>query len=303
MDEIKRQDLPTGLWVVATPIGNLSDFSERGKCALELADGILCEDTRRTAKLLNALNINRKGLERLDAHSGPAKIASVVQRLSEGESLALVSDAGTPAISDPGAPLVRAAIAEGIRIVPVPGPSAVTALLSISGLSHTAFMFRGFFPRKNKEQEEELALVSSFNTSDTKESLYVWFESPERITQTLGIVAELAVDAIVVAGKELTKFHERIFSGTAAEVASQVREEVEREGALGEWCFAVFFKKSDQSLTAGDENLMLSKTLQCLLAAKIAPSEAAKQVSRHFGVSRNLVYKMVLEITGNIFPN
>ena len=147
MDTEKRRDLPQGLWVVATPIGNLGELSERARGALAQADAIYCEDTRRTGALLTAVGISGKSLRRLDAHSGARAVEDAVARLESGESFAYVSDAGTPAISDPGSALVAAARARGVRVTPVAGPSAVAALLSVSGFEGTAFVFRGFFPQ------------------------------------------------------------------------------------------------------------------------------------------------------------
>lgn len=157
-----------GLWVVATPIGNLGDLSPRAREALELADAILCEDTRRTARLAAALGISTP-LERLDAHAGPRAIEKAVKRLEAGESLALVTDAGTPAISDPGAALVAAARDAGVAITPFPGASAVMTLLSVAGFHETPFTFRGFF-RENPASAPRSS--SSRNARRPRESLF-----------------------------------------------------------------------------------------------------------------------------------
>ncbi|MGZ3709749.1 MAG: SAM-dependent methyltransferase, partial [Bdellovibrionota bacterium] len=200
MNNLKRQYLPPGLWIVATPIGNLQDLSPRARQALEDAHAVLCEDTRRTAALMSAVGAPRDGLERFDAHSTPGQVRKIVERLGQGENLALVTDAGTPAVSDPGAALVAEARAAGIVITPIPGPSAPVALLSVAGFRATEFTFGGFFPRKPGERRELLKSCEKDGIS----RIFVWFESPQRISEALAAVAEAQPAARVIAGKELT---------------------------------------------------------------------------------------------------
>jgi 16S rRNA (cytidine1402-2'-O)-methyltransferase len=301
MDALKRQVLPTGLWVVATPIGNLGDLSPRALQALSLADAILCEDTRRTSQLLAAVGLSGKRLERLDAHATPARLDQVADRLEAGENLALVSDAGTPAVSDPGSALVARALERGVRVTPLPGPSAVVTLLSVAGFESTAFLFRGFFPRKTKERETEIRLAESCAKLGATRVL-AWFESPERVSDALAAWARLAPDARIIAGKELTKLHERFFSGNSVETAEKVASEIERDGALGEWCFAVEFAEHSsvnvENVAQDGDSLDWVKALQCLLNAQVSASGAAKQVSQHFGVSRNVAYDRALRLAG-----
>ncbi|MCM2279363.1 MAG: 16S rRNA (cytidine(1402)-2'-O)-methyltransferase [Oligoflexia bacterium] len=297
MSEKKRQDLPPGLWVVATPIGNLADLSPRARAALEQAHAILCEDTRQGAKLLAAAGIGRpmSVLERVDAHASEAVLRARAERLRAGESLALISDAGTPAISDPGSALVALAHEAGVKVTPVPGPSAVPALLSVSGFGEAAFVFRGFFPRKQGEREEELARVSASRVA----RVFVWFESPNRIGETLELLAARMPAAEVVAAKELTKVHERLFTGRADEVFSAIREELLREGPRGEWCFAAKLPElAENNSSEGDESSDWVKALRCLIDARIPASEAARQVSQHFGASRKMVYEKALRLSG-----
>jgi 16S rRNA (cytidine1402-2'-O)-methyltransferase len=291
MTEPKRQVLPTtaSLAVVATPIGNLGDVSPRVRQALEEADTVLCEDTRRTAMLLTALGISRR-LERLDAHATPARIADVVSRVAAGERFALVTDAGTPGISDPAAALVSAVAAHGAQVVPVPGPSAVTALLSVAGFSETAFCFAGFFPRKDGERKAAVKEALSSRLS----RLCVWFDSPERLEDSLAVIAEECPDARVVAAKELTKMYERFFRGTAVEVLTLVSSEFAREGKKGEWCFAVEFPVREVSEESSD----WVKALQCLLDVPLTAPEAARRVSQVFGTPKREVYERALRILG-----
>ena len=300
MKVTKRQYLPAGLWVVATPIGNLEDLSPRAKQALEEADLIVCEDTRRTGALLSALGIpgSTVKLDRLDAHTEVQKIPLWMRRLEDGSSLALVTDAGTPAISDPGAALTAAAKQAGVRITPVPGPSAVVALLSVSGFLDASFTFRGFFPRKTKDQEKEIELASRSPLS----SVYLWYESPLRIEDSLTQIAVQFPQVQTVVAKELTKIHERLFYGTADEVRLQVIKELETEGRVGEWSFSIQFPKTNPTLSeARDEDGNEAgwiKAIRCLLEFKVPVSETAAKVSQEFGIPKNKVYQASLEIKG-----
>ena len=297
MSHTKRQYLPSGLWIVATPIGNLADLSQRAHWALVDADAILCEDTRRTATLLSALGLGQKvqTLHRLDAHATSSQLTHWVSLLEAGKNLVYVSDAGTPAVSDPGAQLVALAHERSIRVTPIPGPSAVLALVSAAGFESGEFTFRGFFPRKKSEQTQELRLVSQGVIS----RVVIWFESPQRIVSALETLAQEYPHVRVVAGKELTKLHESVFVGDAQQVYSQVFSEINEQGALGEWCFAVEFEKSDSS----QQELMgvldsAKQAIQCLIECDVSPSLAAKKVSQIFGISKNELYSFALQQAG-----
>jgi 16S rRNA (cytidine1402-2'-O)-methyltransferase len=292
MNPLKRQVFPPGLWVVATPIGNLDDLSARARQALSDADAVLCEDTRRTSQLLAALGVSRP-LERFDAHAGEARVEGLVRRLVEGQSFALVSDAGTPGVSDPGARLVARAREAGVAVTPVPGPSAPVTLLSAAGFDETAFVFRGFFPRKAAEREAELGLARESARLGLARVL-VWFESPERVEEALLAVAGFEPGARVFAGKELTKLHERFFSGDAREAAAQVGAELEAQGKRGEWCFAV--RMPERAGGEESESSEWVKALHCLLNAQVSASTAAREVSQQFGVPKNRAYKEALKI-------
>jgi len=300
MNDTKRQVLPAGLWVVATPIGNLDDITPRACRALEDADLILCEDTRRTAALLSALGMKHftKRLERLDAHTGARKVESWVEHLKEGKSFALVTDAGTPAVSDPGSILVAQAWEAGIQITPLPGASAVLTLLSVAGFNETAFTFRGFFPRKTEDQRKELELAAASSQSQ----VFVWFESPLRIVEALTTLEGSFPEAQLIVGKELTKFHERFFHGSSVQVAQRVRAEIDSEGSVGEWCFAVHFSKPEPTEVnyelKAQEGSDWVKALRCLFDAGVSASEAAKQVSQHFGTPKRATYEAALQIFG-----
>ena len=292
------KNLPTGLWVIATPIGNLSDLTPRAAQALQEADWLLCEDTRRTSTLLSALGLARAkpNLERLDAHTEARSLSRWIDLLQEGQSLGLVTDAGTPGVSDPGAALVKAARLAGIPVIPMPGVSAVTAFLSACGLTGTSFTFRGFFPRKTSEQKQELEQASASQASN----IYLWYESPLRIEKSLSQLALQFPELETAAAKELTKVHEKFFLGSAAEISDQVQQEIAEEGAVGEWCFAVQFPQLSTQANAqeAEAHSEWRRALQCVLSLKASVADAAEVVSQEFGISKRVVYQAGLEISG-----
>lgn len=197
--------MPSGafgtLYVVATPIGNLEDFTFRGLRILQSVDLIAAEDTRRTAKLLAHYDV-RKPVVSLREHNEARETPRLVHRLLAGSSIALVSDAGTPAIADPGARLVRAARDSGIPVVPIPGPSAITAALSVSGLGSTEFVFAGFPPASGAARRRFLEEMAR------ERRTIVLFEAPHRISRTLDDLRAQLVNRQILVFKELTKFNE-----------------------------------------------------------------------------------------------
>ncbi len=210
---------PGALFVVATPIGNLDDLSMRALATLRACDRIAAEDTRRTRGLLSHFGITGKPLEALHAHSDARDVARLVERLGAGESIALVTDAGTPAVSDPGTEVVRAAIAAGVRVIPIPGASAVLAALVASGLSGDAgFRFMGFLPRDGRARGEAIAVASA-----TSEPV-ILFESPNRTGATLEELAAATPSRRACVARELTKMHEELTRGTLSELAATPRE-------------------------------------------------------------------------------
>jgi 16S rRNA (cytidine1402-2'-O)-methyltransferase len=210
---------PGILYVVATPIGNLGDITLRAIETLKTADRIVAEDTRHTKKLLSHLGIAGKPVDSLHAHSDARDVARLAGRLVEGESIALVTDAGTPIVSDPGDALVKAAIAAGVRVIAIPGPSAVLAALATSGLgSGAGFRFLGFLARDGRKRREAIDTASS-----TAEPV-VLFESPERTQATLAELADAMPDRAACVARELTKVHEESVRGTLAELAAHERD-------------------------------------------------------------------------------
>jgi len=207
------------LYVVATPIGNLGDLSARAIEVLRACDRVAAEDTRRTRQLLTHFGIGGKPIDALHAHSEARDVERLVAHLRDGESIALATDAGTPGVSDPGDALVRAAIAAGVRVVPIPGPSAVLAALVASGLGGGAgFRFMGFLPREGPPRARAIAEACA-----TPEPV-VLFESPNRIAATLSELAEATPAREGCVARELTKMHEELVRGTLAELAALDRE-------------------------------------------------------------------------------
>lgn len=198
------------LYVVATPIGNLQDITLRALETLKTVDLIAAEDTRHTKKLLQHYSIETP-LISFHQHSGAGRIEQIIRRLQAGESVALVTDAGTPGISDPGGALVEAAHQAGIRVIPIPGASAVTAVLSAAGLPAHRFRFEGFPPRK------EGARGKFFEAMQGEDAPIVFYESPHRLLKTLQAAYEALGDCTVVVGRELTKQYEEIFRGALSE--------------------------------------------------------------------------------------
>lgn len=225
--------MPGTLYVVATPIGNLGDITERALRILKEVDRIAAEDTRRTGQLLRHFGIE-KPLVSYHDRSERRKAPALVEEILQGKSLALVSDAGTPLISDPGYRLIRAAIDAGIPVVPVPGPSAVTALLSVSGLPSDRFVFEGFLPIKKGKRRERLESLRD----ETRTILL--YESPHHIERTLAEIEEILGDREIAVGRELTKVFEEIVRGRISVVRRRLAEKTPR----GEYTVAVAARRA-----------------------------------------------------------
>lgn len=218
----ERSSLVQGtLFLVATPIGNLEDITRRAVRVLAEAGVVAAEDTRRTRRLLDHLGITARLLS-LFEHNEKSRIPELLDRLRSGEDVAMVTDAGSPGISDPGFPLVRAAVEAGLRVESVPGPSSVIAALQISGLPTDAFMFAGFLPPKREARRKRLVELH-----ERRETIVV-FESPYRIEATLAELEEVWGERPIALARELTKLHEQVLRGTAAEVRSALRADQRR---------------------------------------------------------------------------
>ena len=217
---------PGRLLVVATPIGNLDDLSPRARAALEGADRVACEDTRHTGRLLAHLGVKRP-LVSLHEHNERQRLTQLVEALEAGETIALVSDAGTPLVSDPGFLLVREAAARGVRIEPLPGPSAVLAALVASALPPYPFTFCGFPPPKSGKRRTFYGRFAEL------EHTLVFFESPHRLTKSLDDAVEIfGPDRPAALCRELTKLHEETLRGSLVEVRDQMAERPKVKGEL-----------------------------------------------------------------------
>ena len=277
------------LYLVATPIGNLDDVSHRALAALAAVDTILAEDTRRTRKLLSHYDIHTE-LRALHDHNERSLAAELAAQIAAGRSMALVSDAGTPLISDPGFVLVRAALDADVRVVPIPGPSALLAALAASGLPPDRFTFVGYLPRKRGARRN--ALVELIDEPGT----IVLLESPRRLASMLEDAADVLGDRPVAVARELTKVHEEFIRGTLSKVAEQlagtdVRGEV--TVCIG-GCPAA--KPSDPETL---DRAALAARFEQLLAAGTPRNEALRQLAREHGVPRRAVYGVLLTESEN----
>jgi len=268
------------LYVVATPIGNLEDISQRAIRILGEVDLIACEDTRQTLKLLQRYGIS-KPLISYHEHNERARAGELLQELTVGKSVAIVSDAGTPLIADPGFRLVEQARAQGITVSPVPGPSALVAALSASGLPTDSFLFHGFFPAKQGQRRKLLEELK------TLEATLVFYEAPHRILETLQDIAETLGPRRVVLARELTKIHEEFLSGTPEELRAAFEK---RPMVKGE--FTVMIAKSE---AAPADETPLDAAVEKLIQAGVPRMEAFKTVARQRGLSKREVYKKLNE--------
>lgn len=305
MSTSKRQYVPSSsvvpgeLRVVATPIGHLSDASPRMREALATADVILAEDTRRALELMRGLGIDAKRIERFDAQTEHAKgaLEATIRRIESGQRVALISDAGTPAISDPGARLVRYAREKGAAVTVIPGPSAFSAFLSASGFLSSRCEFQGFFPREKNERDRLIGrlCVERRALLEGESKTWFWFESPHRIASSLKEISDAFPEDYACAAKELTKIHERFFIGASDDVAHSVRHHTEKEGERGEWVFGIELKSPGMVPTAIEESNWY-KALECCLESGGSVSSAVRAVCQKFGVKKNEIYEIALEM-------
>ena len=283
---------PTGsLVVVGTPIGNLGDLSPRAVAALSAAHVIYCEDTRHSRKLVSHAGITGATLRSLHEHNESGRIDEVVRSIREGRTVAVVSDAGMPGVSDPGARLVSGVAAAGLTVTVVPGPSAVLAALVGSGLATDRFCFEGFLPRSGKERRSALtALAAETRTT-------VVFEAPGRVAGTLAdLVETCGAERPVVVARELTKLHEEFFRGSMAEAASWAGSRTVR----GEVVLVVGGAPVVEDQGVGDD--VLSAALAERLGAGERTRGVVDDVAAAFGVPRRRVYELALAVRSDVDP-
>ena len=273
------------LQVVATPIGNLADLSGRARDALAGADVIAAEDTRHTAALLKAHGIVTPLLS-LHEHNESRRVGALLARLAAGENVVLVSDAGTPLLSDPGYELVRAAAAAGFEVSTVPGPSAITAALAIAGLPTDRFCFEGFLPARESERRTRLGALAR------EERTLVFFEAPHRIAAALADMARvLGPEREAVVARELTKAHETVYRGTLGELAK--RADTEANFARGEITLVV---RGAAAGPAGLDQQVLLRTIK-VLSKELPPGRVAAVAAQLTGASRATAYAFAMQGT------
>jgi len=275
-----ERDLAPGLYLVGTPIGNLEDITLRALRVLKQADLIACEDTRQTQKLLNHFGIEKPTIS-YHEHNESSRAAELLEKLVEGARIAIVSDAGTPGISDPGFRLLSLAIERGVPVVPVPGPAAfVTALVS-SGLPLQSFSFRGFLPSKSGARRRELEKIRE--SSQTQ----IFYETPHRIREALEeIVAIFGPERRVVAARELTKLHEEFLRGRAAEVLATVKSRGELKGEI-----VLLIGPSEEHQTRSLPVSVRDRIDQLIRKEKVDEKTALKLVARERGISKSEAYR------------
>jgi 16S rRNA (cytidine1402-2'-O)-methyltransferase len=274
---------PGVLMVVATPLGNLGDLSQRAKELLAIADAVFCEDTRHSRTLFSANELPSKGrLHALHQHNEASQCQEIVDRVARGELVVLISDAGTPGISDPGVRVVAAVVEAGLQVSTAPGPSAVVAALSVSGLPTERFCMEGFVPRKAGERK------SWYEVWASEERTIVFYESPQRIQNTLRELAEYFPQRRVVVVRELTKLHEEILRGTLAEVSATLSE----RDVLGE--IVVVLEGAEVS-RAADATVVRAALLD-QLDRGVSVRDAVNEVVRALGGVHRDTYELALRL-------
>lgn len=275
---------PGTLYVVATPLGNLGDLSRRAGEVLAKVPVVAAEDTRRTRGLLSHLGA-RPTLLSFHAHSGENRLGGLLDILRSGRDVALVSDAGTPSVSDPGTDLVAEARTAGIPVVPIPGPSAVATALSAAGLPADRYLFLGFIPRKGKERSRLLSRAA------VEEWSVVFFEAPPRLLALLEDLIPLAGPGrTAVVGRELTKMHEEIRAGTLGELADYYSA-VPPRGEL-----TVVLEGTGEPAAEPDRTEDAVEQATSLLAEGLSRREVVQRLTQSLGLPRNEAYKLVMEL-------
>ena len=266
------------LYIVATPIGNLEDITLRALRVLREVAWIACEDTRQTRKLLEHFGI-AKPMVSYHEHNESGRAAELVEKLVGGGSGALVTDAGTPLVSDPGYRLVSAAIAAAVPVVPIPGPSAVVSALSAAGLPTDAFRFCGFLPPKSSQRRKTLELLKP------EIGTLIFYETPHRILEALEDVAAVMGVRPVVVARELTKLHEEFLRGTAAEVRAELASRPSVKGEI-----TLLIGKSE---VVEADDTSLEEAVRAAERHGLPRMEAIKQVARQRGLAKREVYRLI----------
>jgi 16S rRNA (cytidine1402-2'-O)-methyltransferase len=279
------------LYIVSTPIGNLGDITLRAIEVLKAAPMVVAEDSRRTRALLSHLGISGKSsggksVKALNAHASARAVDEVVEALLAGSDVAYATDAGTPSVSDPGRALVAEAARRGIDVRVVPGASAVTATVALSGMVDSGFTFVGFLPRKGGARKASLTQIVQ---SELPTAL---FESPERIADTLSELAALAPERQAFVGRELTKLHEEGLRGTLSELAAHA----------GTWRgeITLLVAGAPPAPTSAETSPLIDACLRAALGVGVGPSRIAQALAREAGLPRSPLYARALELAGRL---
>jgi 16S rRNA (cytidine1402-2'-O)-methyltransferase len=274
------EDLAPGLYLVATPIGNLEDITLRAIRVLKQADLIACEDTRQTQKLLNHYGIDTPTISYHEHNEAP-RAAELVEKLAQGSRIAVVSDAGTPGISDPGFRLVSLAIERGLPVIPIPGAAAFVSAVVASGLPSEAFSFRGFLSPKSAARRRELEQLR--NSKQTE----IFYEAPHRILAALeDVLAVLGPRRRIVVARELTKVHEEFLRGTAAQVLDIVKNRGELKGEI-----VLMIGPADEAEEPASTISIRDRVEQLVRQEKLDEKSALKKAAKERGISKSAAYR------------
>jgi 16S rRNA (cytidine1402-2'-O)-methyltransferase len=275
--------MPGTLYVVATPIGNLADITHRALLVLMSVDVIACEDTRHTRKLLQHYGIATKTVS-YHEHNEKQRSEQLIDALQKGSDVAVVSDAGTPAISDPGFRLVRSAIENNITVVPVPGASALITALVAAGLPTDEFFFAGFLPSRTGARQSRLHELASIPAT------LIFYEAPHRLASTLKDMYSILGEREAVVARELTKLHEELRRGKLSELA----EHYSREEARGEIVLVIDRTTIGEGVSVSKENLSIVAMVERYEAEGLDHRAALKKAARDLGLSRAAAYRQLL---------
>ncbi|MFY3775829.1 16S rRNA (cytidine(1402)-2'-O)-methyltransferase [Marinobacter salsuginis] len=286
LSDSRKGELKGTLYVVATPIGNLDDLSPRAARTLASVDVVAAEDTRHSGRLLSHLGIQKR-MVALHDHNEKDRAAGILTELQAGRDVALISDAGTPLISDPGYVLVREARAAGHRVSPIPGPCALVAALSVAGLPTDRFLYVGFLPAKRSGRRASLEVLSS------EVATLVFYESPHRIMESVRDIADvLGSDREIVLGREITKTFETFYSGSVADVLAEL--ERDPHGNRGE--FVVMVRGAAAQAGSEEAATMDVDRMLRVLLAELPVKKVAKMASELTGLSKNELYQRALAL-------
>lgn len=285
-DDLMTRPLEAGLYLVSTPIGNLGDISPRALSVLARADAVYCEDTRHSRKLFAAFGMERQTFAYHD-HTAERERRRILERLRAGGTVALISDAGTPLISDPGFKLAREAVEHGIPVVPVPGPSAAVAALTMSGLPSDSFFFGGFLPPKSGARKQRLASLASVPGT------LIFYETPNRLAAALADMADVFPGRAAAVAREITKLHETAIHGRLPEFAARDFADC----AKGELVILVG-PQEQAAAEVTDEDIR--KRLEPLLE-RSSLRDAVDEVVESLGLQRRRVYSIAQSVKDNLF--